>query len=181
MAEPVACCLRGIDNIGITQGDTVCIVGGGAIGQIMAQLARISGASKVVVSEPVEMRRDLAISLGADAAVDPVAGDLKEQLQSTIGKDYADVVIECVGRPVAVGQAVHIAGKGGKILLFSVPNPNDTFELPLIDVFQKELTIKGSFVNPDTQYRAASLISEKRLNLKPMANDSVKVVVLPQN
>lgn len=199
MAEPVACCLRGIDNIGITQGDTVCIVGGGAIGQIMAQLARISGASKVVVSEPVEMRRDLAISLGADAAVDPMAGDLKEQLQSTIGKDYADVVIECVGRPVAVGQAVHIAGKGGKILLFSVPNPNDTFELPLIDVFQKELTIKGSFVNPDTQYRAASLISEKRLNLKPlithrypteqleeaikkqMANDSVKVVVLPQN
>ena len=198
MAEPVACCLRGIDNIGITQGDTVCIVGGGAIGQIMAQLARISGAAKVIVSEPVEMRRDLAVSLGADAAIDPMAGDLKEQLQAAIGKDYADVIIECVGRPVAVGQAVHIAGKGSKILLFSVPNPTDTFELPLIDIFQKELTIKGSFVNPDTQYRAAKLISEKRLNLKPlithrypteqleeaikkqMANDSVKVVVLPQ-
>ena len=165
----------------------------------MAQLARISGASKVVVSEPVEMRRDLAISLGADAAIDPMAGDLKEQLQSAIGKDYTDVVIECVGIPVAVGQTVHIAGMGSKILLFSVPNPTATFELPLIDIFQKELTIKGSFVNPDTQYRAASLISEKRLNLKPlithrypaeqleeaikkqMANDSVKVVVLPQS
>ena len=110
----------------------------------------------------------------------------------------ANVIIECVGRPVAVGQAVHIAGRGSKILLFSVPNPKDTYELPLIDIFQKELTIKGSFVNPDTHYRAASLISEKRLNLKPlithrypveqleeaikkqMANDSVKVVVLPQ-
>ena len=93
MAEPVACCLRGIDNIGITQGDTVCVIGGGAIGQIMAQLAKISGASKVVVSEPVKMRRDLAISLGADAAIDPMAGDLKEQLKETIGKDYANVII----------------------------------------------------------------------------------------
>lgn len=197
MAEPVACCLHGIDNIGITQGDTVCVIGGGAIGQIMAQLARISGASKVIVSEPVEMRRDLAVSLGADAAINPMAGDPKEQIKQVIGKDYTDVVIECVGKPVAVSQAVYIAGRGSKVLLFGLPYPTDTYELPLSEVFQKELTIKGSYVNPDTQYRAAELISTKRLNLKPlithrypvekledaikkqMANDSVKVVVLP--
>lgn len=199
MAEPVACCLHGVDNIGITQGDTVCVIGGGAIGQIMAQLARISGASKVIVSEPVEMRRELAISLGADGAIDPLAGDPKEQIKAIIGKDYTDVVIECVGKPVAVSQAIYVAGRGSRVLLFSLPYPTDTYELPLIDVFQKELTIKGSFVNPDTQYRAAELISGKRLNLKPlithryrveqleeairkqMANDSVKVVVLPQD
>lgn len=198
MAEPVACCLHGIDNIGIESGDTVCVVGGGAIGQIMAQLARLGGASKVIVSEPVEMRRDLAVSLGADAAIDPFAGSLKEQIQAVTGNDYTDVVIECVGKPIAVDQAVQIAGKGSRILLFSLPYPTDTYELPLIQVFQKELTIKGSFVNPDTQYRAAKLISEKRLNLKPlithrypvdrleeaikkqMSDDSVKVMVIPQ-
>lgn len=197
MGEPVACCLRGIDNIQITQGDTVCVIGGGAIGQIMAQLAKLNGASKVVVSEPVAMRRELAISLGADAAIDPMAGDVKEQLKEAIGKDYTDVIIECVGKPAAVSQAIYMAGKGSKILIFSVPSPKDTCELPLSDIFQKELTIKGSFVNPDTQYRAAALISSGRLKLKPlithrfpveqleeaikkqMANDSVKVMVIP--
>ncbi|MGN1166613.1 MAG: zinc-dependent alcohol dehydrogenase family protein [Lachnospiraceae bacterium] len=197
MAEPVACCLHGIDNIGITQGDTVCVIGGGAIGQIMIQLARISGASKVILSEPVEGRRELALSLGADAAIDPMAGDPKEQIKEILGRDYTDVVIECVGRPVAVSQAIHIAGRGSKVLLFGLPYPTDTCELPLGDVFYKELTIKSSYVNPNTQYRAAELISTKRLNLKPlithrypvekleeaikkqMANDSVKVVVLP--
>ena len=197
MGEPVACCLHGIDLIQIKPGDTVCIVGGGAIGQIMAQLARISGASKVVVSEPVAMRRELAVSLGADAAIDPMAGDVKEQLKEVIGRDSAEVVIECVGKPVAVSQAVYLADRGGKVLIFSVPNPTDTYGLPLTEVFKKELTIKGSFVNPDTQNRAARLISSGMLKLKPlithrypvekleeaikkqMENDSVKVMVIP--
>lgn len=197
MGEPVACCLHGIDNIEIHAGDTVCIIGGGAIGQIMAQLAKLNGASKVIVSEPVAMRRELALSLGADAVIDPLTGDLKEQLQHQIGKDYTDVVIDCVGKPIAVSQAIYVSGKGSRVLLFSLPHPDDHFDLPLEDVFRKELTIKGSFVNPDTQYRAARLISSKQLNLKPlithrykveeleqaiqkqMENDSVKVMVLP--
>lgn len=197
MGEPVACCLHGIDNIQIVPGETVCVIGGGAIGQIMAQLARISGASKVVVSEPVAMRRELALSLGADAVIDPRAGDVKEQLKAVIGKDYTDVVIECVGKPVAVSQAIYMAGRGSKVLIFSLPHPGDKYELPLSDVFYKELTIKGSYVNPDTQYRAAKLISSGLLKLKPlithrypveqleeaikkqMGNDSVKVMVIP--
>lgn len=198
MAEPVACCLHGIDRIGIVPGETVCVIGGGTIGQIMAQLARFSGASTVILSEPVEMRRKLALSLGADAAVDPSAGDLRQQIRSATEKDNIDVVIECAGKPATVGQAVQIAGKGGRILLFGLPYPTDTYELPLIEIFQKELTIKGSFVNPDTQLRAADLISKKHLRLKPlithrypvgqlesaikkqMSDDSVKVMVLPQ-
>jgi 2-desacetyl-2-hydroxyethyl bacteriochlorophyllide A dehydrogenase len=198
MAEPAACCLHGIDNVGIEQGDTVCVIGGGAIGQIMAQLARISGASKVVVSEPVRARRNLALSLGADAAIDPTKGDIKAQLKEAVGKDYANVIIECVGKPIAVSQAVYAAGRGSRVLLFSLPYPTDTYELPLNDVFRKELHITGSFVNPDTQYRAARLISTKRLNLKPlvthrypvekleeaikmqMGNESVKVMIIPE-
>lgn len=198
MAEPVACCIHGIDNIGIIPGDTVCVIGGGAIGQIMCQLARLSGASKVVLSEPVEMRRTLALSLGADAAIDPLAKDLKAQLKEVIGKDCVDVSIECAGRPVAARQALDIADRGGKVLLFSVPSPGDYTELPLEYMFKKELTIKGAFVNPDTQYRAAQLISQKKLNLKPlithrypidkleeailmqMGSESVKVIIVPE-
>lgn len=198
MAEPVACCIHGVDNIRIDSGDTVCVIGGGAIGQIMCQLARLSGAAKIVLSEPVAMRRELALSLGVDAVIDPMAGDLKEQLKEAIGVDYVTVAIECVGRPIAARQALDVAGKGGRVLLFSVPSPGDTVELPLEYMFKKELTVKGAFVNPDTQYRAAQLISQKRLTLKPlithrypvsrleeaikmqMGTESVKVVIVPE-
>lgn len=57
--------------------------------------SRRSGASTVILNEPVEMRRKLALSLGADAAIDPSTGNLREQIRSAAGKDNIDVVIEC--------------------------------------------------------------------------------------
>ena len=60
MAEPLACCLHGIDLAGIKPGQKVCVIGGGAIGLIMVQLAKLSGASTLVLSEPNELRRQVA-------------------------------------------------------------------------------------------------------------------------
>lgn len=197
MAEPVACCLHGIENIEIKEGDTVCVIGGGAIGLIMVQLARLKGASRVVLSEPVEMRRKIGLEVGADAAVDPTKGDLKAQLRAAVGTDRIDAVIECVGKTVATKQAFEIAGKGASILLFSVPGVDATYPIPLFDVYKKELKIFGSFINPDTHLRAAQLINSGKLSLKPIIthryglnevaeailkqiqNDSVKVIVVP--
>lgn len=198
MAEPVACCLHGIENIEIREGDTVCVIGGGAIGLIMVQLARLRGASKVVLSEPVEMRRKIGLKIGADAAVDPTEGDLKGQLRAAAGTDQMDVVIECAGRPAATRQAFEIAGKGANILLFSVPSENAEFPLRLFDVYQKELKISGSFINPDTHLRAVQLINSGKLQLRPIithrygleqvseaiqmqiSDNSVKVIVISE-
>ena len=60
MSEPLACCLHGIDRAEIKVGDIVCVVGGGAIGLLLVQLARLAGAAKVVLSEPNEARRNVA-------------------------------------------------------------------------------------------------------------------------
>ena len=65
MAEPISCCLHGIDLCNIKYGDTVLVMGGGPIGMIMLQLAKNAGASKVILSEPVEEKRELALKLGA--------------------------------------------------------------------------------------------------------------------
>ena len=54
MAEPLACCIHGVELAGIELGDTVCVIGGGAIGLLMVQLARLKGAARVILSEPVE-------------------------------------------------------------------------------------------------------------------------------
>lgn len=196
MAEPVACCLHGIDLAGIKAGDRVCIVGGGAIGLIMLQLAKLSGASSLVLSEPNEKRRQVALSLGADAAIDPTAPDAGSAYEAALG-DGADVVIECVGNNAAVKSAFQLAKKGATIVLFSVPKVDATFDLPLFDVYKKELTIRGSFVNPDTHERAVRLINSGKLDFTSiithrfnldqlpeaiamqMSSESIKVVVCP--
>lgn len=180
MAEPVACCIRGIDRAEIKPGNTVCIVGGGAIGLIMLQLAKLSGASKLVLSEPNEKRRQVALSLGATAAVDPAQPGAQEAVAQALGQDGADVVIECVGNNPAVESAFQFARKGATIVLFSVPKVDATFPLPLFDVYKKELTIRGSFVNPDTHARAVNLINSGKLDFTSIITHSFSLEQLPE-
>ena len=197
MAEPLACCLHGIDAAGIRPGNTVCVIGGGAIGLLMVQLARLSGAAKIILSEPVELRRKAGLAVGADLAVDPLREDLAACVREAAGKSGADVVIECVGNTAAARSAFETAGFGATVLLFSVPSPTATVPLPLFDVYKKELAIRGSFINPDTHLRAVELLSAGRINVKPlithtfglgemeqaikmqMGGESIKVMVLP--
>lgn len=168
LAEPLACCLHGIDRVGIRPGENVLVIGGGTIGQIMLQLARLAGAAKVVLSEPVEIRRELAVRLGADAAIDPLHEDMPQRLSELLSRDGADVVIECVGNPRTSAQAIDAAAGCGRVMLFGVPNPDAVLQTKMHPIFQKELTIMGSFVNPDTHSRAVALLSSGQLKLKEL-------------
>ncbi len=197
MAEPLACAMHGIDRAGIRPGDHILVVGGGAIGLLMVQLARLSGAACVMLSEPVKMRQEIGLQVGADAVIDPIHEDLSMRIRQICGVNGADVVIECVGRVAAVEQAIASAAPGATVLLFSVPAPGSKAALPLMDVFKKELTIVGSIINPDTHQRAVNLINSGRLQLLPlithhydlehlddaifmqMSSESIKVMVNP--
>lgn len=179
MAEPLACCLHGIDLAGIQVGDKVCVVGGGAIGLLMVQLAKLSGASQIVLSEPNEKRRQVGLQLGANAALDPTRPDAQEAFAQVLDGG-ANVVIECVGNVPAVKSAFQFAGKGATVLLFSVPKVDAAFDLPLFDVYKKELTIKGSFVNPDTHARAVALINSGKVDFDPIITHRFTLDQLPE-
>lgn len=179
MAEPLACCLHGIDLAGIQVGDKVCVVGGGAIGLLMVQLAKLSGASQIVLSEPNEKRRQVGLQLGANAALDPTRPDAQEAFAQVLDGG-ANVVIECVGNVPAVKSAFQFAGKGATVLLFSVPKVDATFDLPLFEVYKKELTIKGSFVNPDTHARAVALINSGKVDFGPIITHRFTLDQLPE-
>lgn len=168
LTEPLACCLHGLDRVDLRAGENVTIVGGGAIGLIMVQLARLSGASKIMLSEPVEERRKIGLKVGADYAIDPTKVDIEQATRKAFGCDGSDAVIECVGNTIATAQAFKAAGRGANVLLFSVPKPKTTHNLLLEDVFHKELSIFGSLVNPDTHQRAADMINARKLDLKSL-------------
>lgn len=186
MVEPLACCLHGIDLAAIDAGKTVAIVGGGAIGLMMVQLAKLRGASFIAVSEPMEKRRQLALSLGADVAINPLDPGADKLIYDRY-PDGIDVVIECAGKEAAMKSAIGFAKRGATVLLFSVADLNTTLTVRPFEIFQKELTIKGSFINPSTHGRAVQLIASGRVSMKPLIShrfpieDMTKAIEMQRN
>ena len=177
MTEPLACCLHGIDLCGIVPGDTVAVIGGGMIGQLMVQLSRLSGAAKVALIEPVESKRQQALALGADIAIDPTAEDVVSAL-TPLGP--VSVVIECVGRPATMAQAIAIAGQKATVMLFGLTAPQEELTVRPFELFRKELTIKTSYINPYTQSRALQLIDTGRVNVASCIAACRPLADLPQ-
>lgn len=185
MAEPLACCIHGIDRAEICLGDTVLIIGGGAIGLMMAQLAKLSGASMVIVSEPVAHRRKIALQVGADAVIDPVNENLKLRINELTDTEGTDIVIECAGNTAAAAQAFEATKRGTTVLLFSVPKSGAIHPLSLEQIYQKELKVIGSMINPDTHQRAIDLINNGLIQLDPIIThrfplDKLKGAILMQ-
>lgn len=195
-AEPLACCLHGIDRARLEPGESVLVIGGGSIGLAMLQLALSGGASQVILSEPVDSRRELAAQLGASTVLDPRREDVTAETRDRTGGG-ADLVIECAGSPRTAEQAVACARKGGRVLFFGVAPEEAAAQLRPYDIFIRELTILGSFVNPFTHQRAVEALAQGRVTPEafithryPVAelgealrmsrsSDAVKVVVQP--
>lgn len=178
MTEPVACCLHGIDMCDIVPGDTVVIIGGGMIGLLMLQLSKLKGAAKTILLEPQEHKRQMALELGADYVFDPLAQDFNETWEKCNFKRVS-TIIECVGKPSTMEQAISLAGQKSTIMLFGLTRPNDTISVKPFEVFKKELTIKASFINPYTQKRALALIENNRINVDKMIGEMIQVDELP--
>ena len=178
MTEPVACCLHGIDMCHIACGDTVAVIGGGMIGMIMLQLAKISGAGKLIMIEPVAEKRAIAQKLGADLCIDPIRDNVKEVL-SAGGIDRISCVIECVGKTATMEQAIDIAGKKSVVMLFGLTAPADTMRVKPFEIFKKEIELKASFINPYTQKRALELIDNGKIDVSSIVYACEKLDKLP--
>lgn len=167
MGEPLSCCIHGIDMCNIIPGDDVVVIGGGMIGLLMVQLAKLYGAARVVLAEPVESKREVAKKLGADLCVDPVASDLKTELVNS-GIIRAAAVIECVGKASTIQQAIDIAGKKSVVMMFGLTQPDSKIELQPFEIFRREIEIKSSYINPYTMGRAVSLLNQKKVDVSSM-------------
>jgi L-iditol 2-dehydrogenase len=155
-AEPVACCVHGIDRLAPAAGLTALVFGGGAIGCIMVRLASLSGLTAVVV-EPVEKRRKLAADFGAAATFDPGAEGWEADALKLVPGGY-DYIIDAVGSPLLLERGIELATRGGTLLVFGVAPPGATAGVSPRALYDKELTITASAINPFTQSRAIELL-----------------------
>ena len=173
--EPLACCLHGIDIAGIKAGSSVVVLGGGVIGLLTVQLARLAGASRVVLSTRQKSRRTLAEAVGATASVDPNACDVIDGITGPNGilPGGADVVIECAGVADTVKQSLRLARPGGTVVILGVMPQGEAVPIEPFDILFRELRVLGSFINPFVTRRAADLVVGGALQLDPLITRTV--------
>lgn len=179
MTGPTACCVHGIDMCNISCGDTVAIIGGGMIGMIMLQLAKLSGAGKLIMIEPVAEKRTIAEKLGADLCIDPIENEVKKVLIEN-GIERISAVIECVGKTSTIEQAIDIAGEKSVVMMFGLTAPDDTISIKPFEIFQKEIVLKSSFINPYTQKRALELIDSGKIDVSSVVYSCEPLESLPK-
>jgi 2-desacetyl-2-hydroxyethyl bacteriochlorophyllide A dehydrogenase len=161
--EPLACVIRGQDRANITMGSTVAIIGAGPMGLVHAQLAKMNGASTVIMSEMNPTRIEKALSLGVDHVIDASAQDPVKAVQDLTEGRGADFVIEAVGAIPTYQQAFQMVRRGGVLVTYGAAPANATMEIRPFEIYSKELTIVGSYAGTyDTWLKAINLISSKR-------------------
>lgn len=122
---------------------SVLVLGGGTVGLSAVLAAIVRGCSTVIVSEPSEQRRQMALELGATHAIDPSVDNLMERVRS-ICPSGVDHVLDTSGRTEAIGTGIELLGNRGSIALVGMPTaPSAAFSANLLAAVGRGITIKG--------------------------------------
>jgi 2-desacetyl-2-hydroxyethyl bacteriochlorophyllide A dehydrogenase len=171
-AEPLSCCIHGINKSSLKLRDKIAIVGAGTIGLLMLQLALLHGSSEVMIIEPSPEKRKIAKELGADHVFDSNDADFVQEIIELSGGGV-DVVFECVGKVVASETSLKIVKSGSTVLLFGLPDYSATISLNLQSFFHKEISIKSSLLNPFTFHTAVDLLVSGKISVEQFNSEQV--------
>jgi len=169
LVEPFTVAYNGVRTAGgIDASDNVVIFGGGPIGQCCVAAARASGGYTILV-EPVAERRAVATSLGADATIDPRAGDVEAQVRELTGGRGADVVLEASGSPAATAAALEVAEQDARLSHIGINvGAEGSAKLGLIQ--SKALSMRGIIGSPDIWPAALRFLVRTGIDLSPIVS-----------
>lgn len=179
--------LQGVRKARIELGESAMVMGQGLLGLFATQLARLDGAMPVIALDLDQTRRELALSLGADYALSPLAEDFTDVFQTLTGGRGVNAIIEVTGVPAAMNQALACAAWQGRIVALGCTREKTDG----IDFYQQihkpGVSIIGAhnFVRPkyesspghwtmrDDLRALLNMISTKRLQVRPMISEQV--------
>lgn len=177
LAEPLAVGLHGLTQSGMKRGDTVLIVGAGAIGLAVAFWAKRLGAGKVVLTDLHNLQEDRAMALGATAFL-VSDGDFPARVSAACGGP-PDIVFECVGKPGLIDYCVGLVRPRGKVVvlgLCTAPDHMDSFR-----AISKEVTIIMSvFFNMHEFAGAIDALDSNRFAPQNLISDVVSLGNMPE-
>jgi threonine dehydrogenase-like Zn-dependent dehydrogenase len=170
--EPLACALRAFEVATVQLGDTVLVMGAGSMGNLITQCVALSGAANILVSEPIKLRRELAMENGATHVIDPTTQDVDAEVRK-VQRIGADVVIEVVGGLKAQAGAIGYARRGGQVVFYGVSPKGGKIEVSPFDINENEIKVTGSFNNPYTTAQAVRLIATRKIRVDNLVSHRV--------
>ena len=170
LIEPFTCGYYAVlRNGGTNASETVVISGGGTIGLVSAAAAIGMGA-RVIVVDPVPLRRQIAARLGADATVDPFAVDPIEAVKE-LTEGGADLVIEAAGHASSLANVFEYARPEGRVSMVGI-NIGQKFPVELGKIQIKNLTVRGCIGSPGVWPSAIRFLERTGIDLSPIQTHS---------
>jgi len=165
LLEPLSVGVHACRRAGVNVGSHVLITGAGPIGLVLMLVARASGATKIIITDMMENRLEIAKKLGADhvlLASDPDAVNKIRGFSNSISQAF-----ECSGASQALTIAIRATCQGGKLI--SIGRSSQPLQnIPLFEAADKEIDILGSFRYHDTYQQALELVASGQINVKPL-------------
>jgi L-iditol 2-dehydrogenase len=181
ITEPLACVLHGVEEARVKLGDTVGIIGAGPIGLLHLLTVRKMGAGKVIISDTIDERLQLARRLGADDVINAKKEDTVEKTKKLTGGYGADVVIEAIGMPATWEQALKMVRKGGTVLEFGGCPPGTEIKVSTEQLHYGETTVMGAFHTTPLHFKKAlNFIASGTINVKPLITNHVRLSGIKQ-
>jgi L-iditol 2-dehydrogenase len=167
--EPLACVVRGQRLAGVRPGDSIAVLGSGVSGILQIQLARATGAGRIIATDISEPRLRLAMKFGADVALKADAPNIVEKIIEANRGNHIDRVLVCAAARSALEQALEIVDLGGSVLFFAPLLPEETLDYPAHDLWKRGISIVHSYAGPPADMQTAlDLIANKRVDVANM-------------
>ncbi|MDL2214005.1 alcohol dehydrogenase catalytic domain-containing protein [Clostridia bacterium OttesenSCG-928-O13] len=170
MIEPLAVAVHAVKQAGDVAGKDIVVIGAGPIGNLVAQSAKGMGARKVMVTDVSDLRLELAKKCGADAVFNTKTKDFGQAMVETFGPDKADVIYDCAGNNITMGQAIQHARKGSTIILVAVFAGMAQVDLAVLNDHELDLNTTMMYRHED-YVDAIRLVNEKKVQLAPLISE----------
>jgi (R,R)-butanediol dehydrogenase/meso-butanediol dehydrogenase/diacetyl reductase len=175
LAETLAVGVHALRRGRLTPGETVAVVGAGAVGLCALQAALHGGARRVVVVEPDPARRRLALTLGASLAVDSADPDWLDAVRDVTGGPGPGLTLECGGRLASVATAIEVARRGGRIVLVGLPNQPGALDFAALAGAEKEVIGSLSHVYDEDFAAAIDLLGDGRVRVDALITHRLRL------
>jgi len=170
LIEPFTCGYYAVlRHGGVDASQTVVVSGGGTIGLVSAAAAIGMGA-RVIVVDPVPLRREIAMKLGADATVDPADGDPIDAI-TEMTKGGADLVVECAGHPASLANVFDYVRPEGFVSMVGI-NIGQKLPVELGKIQIKDLTVRGCIGSPGVWPGVIRFLERTGIDLSPIQTHS---------
>jgi L-iditol 2-dehydrogenase len=170
--EPLAVVLHSLRLAQLQPGETVAVFGAGPIGLLTVVALKLSGASRVWSVEPVAARRDLALRIGADAAIDPGEVDPVRQILADTAGRGVDAALDCATRGSSLNHSIEVARRGGRVVVTGIPSDARS-AVDFHAMRRKELVLFNVRRSNHDSASALDLLREQRARLAPILTHEV--------